>query len=93
MHYQNGRWTCQEVAGLLQQQQMAGRPTTMEDRTRIMYQLLQKNKYGKMELLDKTYTLAGMVPATDRTKVLLFVIEKKNVEGGGSGGGGVGDGY
>ena len=76
LQYQNDRWICLELAGLLQQQQMAGRPTTMEDRTRIMYELLKKNKYGKMVLLEKTYILSGMVLAQDGTKVLPFVFVK-----------------
>ncbi len=51
---------------------MAGRPTSMEDRTRIMWELVKKQKYLRGELLDKAYTLSGMVTMHDGSKVFLL---------------------
>ncbi len=63
------KWDCQKLAGLLQQQQMVRRATGLGDRARIMVELVRKAKYSKFEILDRCYVIAGIVPASDGTKV------------------------
>ena len=52
---------------------MAGRPTKLSDRVKIMVELIEKQKYTRTEILDKVYVMGGCVANLDGSKVCIHI--------------------